>query len=164
MGEPRRVRYWGYVERPLDQVQALLHSGPLELIQRATVSAARRTEELMAHLKVGVGPVEIGADVRTHVDQVREEAPLDGSPRVTVVDLHWESARAPKFFPLMRAELSVWPISSTETVVVIDGEYTPPLGFAGSKIDALFGHRIAEASVQRLLEDTLEQIRGQLSS
>jgi hypothetical protein len=75
------------------------------------------------------------------------------------VDLGWEAARARAFFPLMSARLSAWPITSTETQLEIEGDCEPPFGALGNALNAAVGHRVAEASVDRLLQDVLEQIR-----
>ena len=60
MNEPRTLRYYGYVERPYEQVRALLQSGALELFQRATAAAAERGRSLVAHLHVRLEGIEIG--------------------------------------------------------------------------------------------------------
>jgi hypothetical protein len=159
MSQRKQVRCYGYVERPYEQVRALLHREPLELIQRATNSASARTRALIANLKVDVAGVEIGVNIRAHVNRVREEEGVAGLSPVTRVDLAWEAARAPAFFPLMSARLSAWPITSTETQLELEGDYEPPFGAVGTALDAVLGHRIAEASVDRLLQDVLEQIR-----
>lgn len=159
MSQSKKVRCYGYVERPYEQVRALLHSEPLELLQRATKSASARTRALAANLRVDLAGVEIGVDVRTHVRGVRDEAGVAGLSPVTCVDLGWEAATAPALFPLMSARLSAWPLTSTETQLELQGDYEPPLGALGSALNAVVGHRIAEASVDRLLQDVLEQIR-----
>ena len=62
----------------------------------------------------------------------------------------------------MRAELSAWPVTSTETQIEIAGDYQPPFRGVGKTLDAILLHRVAEASVQRFLEDILEQIRREI--
>jgi hypothetical protein len=158
MSEHPRLRYWQYVNRPLDQVQALLRNETLELIQRATMSAAMRTKDLLGKLLVQIGSVSIAADIRARVDRISDESPLPGLPPMTSVELHWEAASTPALFPLMSARLSVWQISSTETLVEIEGSYKPPLGVFGAAFDAVLGRRIAEASVQRFLQDVSSEI------
>lgn len=162
MAEPRRLRFYGYVERPYEQVRALLCAEPLALLARATTSAAKRAQELVANLRVGIGGVEIGVDVRTTVHQVREEEPLVGLPPVTCVELGWEAVRAPALFPLMRAQLSAWPTLSSETQLEIEGDYQPPFRGLGNTLDAVILHRVAQASVHRFLEDVIAQIRREL--
>jgi hypothetical protein len=159
MSEPRKLRCYRYVDRPYENVRALLHAHPLELLQHATTSAAARARSVSANLKVTVAGVEIGIDVRAHVHRVRDEEGVAGLSPVTRVELGWEAARAPGLFPSMQAVLSVWPLSSTETQLEIEGQYHPPLGVVGSAIDATLLHRIAEASAHRLLDDVVEQIQ-----
>jgi hypothetical protein len=164
MAEPRTLRFYGYVERPYEPVRALLRAEPVALLSRATTSAAKRAQELVANLRVGLGGVEIGVDVRTTVRQIREEAPLAGLPPVTIVELGWEAVRAPGLFPLMHAQLSAWPTLSTETQLEIEGEYQPPFRGLGNTLDAVLLHRVAQASVHRFLEDVIAQIGRELSA
>ena len=55
----------------------------------------------------------------------------------------------------MEAELLVYPISAKETQVVLEGNYEPPLGLVGKALDAVVGHRIAEASVHKFIKERL---------
>ncbi|MGD0526293.1 MAG: hypothetical protein ABSE49_14170, partial [Polyangiaceae bacterium] len=64
--------------------------------------------------------------------------------------------------PSMQLELSTWALSSTETQLEIVGEYRPPLGVVGNALDAAVGHRIAEASVHRFLDEVIEQMKRDL--
>lgn len=162
MAEPRRLRFYGYVERPYEQVRRLLQTEPLALLARATTSAAKRAQELVASLRFGAGGVEISVDVRTTVRQIREEEPIAGLSPVTRVELGWEAVRAPALFPLMRADLSAWPTLSTETQLEIEGEYQPPFRGLGNTLDAVLLHRVAQASVHRFLEDVIAQIQREL--
>ena len=87
---------------------------------------------------------------------------MAGLSPVTRVTLAWEAKRAAGFFPVMRADLSFFPLTSTETQLELEGSYRPPLGVVGSVADAALGHRVAEATVHRFLEDIVEQIRREL--
>jgi len=53
----------------------------------------------------------------------------------------------------MEASLSAYPLSSRETQLDLHGRYRPPLGTVGTALDAAVGHRIAEATLLRLLRD-----------
>jgi hypothetical protein len=159
MSKPKDIRLYAYVNQPYDVVRRALHGRPLELFQQATNSAATRASSVAASLRVGVGSVEVGVRIKIHVHGVREEEGVAGLSPVTRVKLGWEAAKAPGFFPLMSAELSAWPLSASETQLEIEGAYEPPLGVVGTAIDAAIGHRIAEASVHRFLEDIVEQLR-----
>jgi hypothetical protein len=159
MSEPRQLRCYQYVDRPYTKVRALLHARALELLEHASSSAAARARSLTTTLRVAVAGIEIGVDVRPRLDRVREEDGVAGMSPVTFVDLTWEAARTPGLFPAMQAVLSAWPLSATETQLEIEGRYRLPLGTVGKAIDAAVMHRVAEASVHRLLEDLVEQIR-----
>jgi hypothetical protein len=159
MSERTTLRCYGYVNRPFAEVRELLHRDPLELLQRATKAASARTRGLVASLRYEVAGIEIGVDVRPYVNRVADDEGVAGLPPGTTVELRWEADRAPSMFPMMSARLSASPITSTETQLELEGRYQPPLGAAGSLLDAAIGHRIAEASVHRLFDDLLEQLR-----
>jgi len=162
MTEPRRLRCYEYVDRPFSQVHDLLHRDPVGLLQNATNSAASRASSLAASLKVGMAGVQIGVDVRVYVQRVRDEQGIAGLSPVTCVELAWEAERAPGLFPSMQAELCAWPLSAMETQLEIRGDYRPPFGAVGNAIDAAVGHRIAEASIHRFLDEIVEQVRREL--
>lgn len=162
MSEPRSLRCYQYINRPYEQVRDALRSRPLEILGRATESASARTKALVARLSVSLGPVEVGVNVRTYLHGIREEEMTAGLTPVTRLDIGWEALDSPTIFPVMRAQLSIWPLTSTETQLEIEGEYRPPLGFVGKTLDAALVSRIAEASVHRLLDDAVEQLKREL--
>ncbi len=159
MSEPRTVRCYAYVNRPYDAVRTALHERTADLLRTATVSANGRAHEVAANLKVTAAGLEIGVDVNVQILTVREGAGVGGFSPVTRVTLTWEAARHTALFPLMAAELAAWPLSPSETQLEIEGAYRPPFGIIGSAIDAAVGNRVAEATVHRLLEDLVEQLR-----
>jgi hypothetical protein len=163
MSEPRTLRCYQYVNRPYEQVREALRSRPLEILQRATTSAAARAKALVGHLSVNIGKVEVGVDVRTYLHGIREDESVAGLAPVTRLDIGWEAVGVPTLFPLMRAQLSAWPLTSTETQLEFEGEYKPPFGLLGSVVDAAVGHRVAEASVHRFLDDAVEELRRELT-
>ncbi len=162
MIEPRTLRCYEYVNRPYEQVRGVLRERGAELFQRATTSAAARADALASTLRVTVAGIELGVDVHIHVRGAREEAGIAGMSPVTRVALSWEAAKATALFPSMDAELSAWPLFATETQLEIEGRYTPPMGVVGTAVDAMVGHRVAEAVVHRFLEEIVEQIRREL--
>ncbi|HEX8790357.1 MAG TPA: hypothetical protein VF765_05350 [Polyangiaceae bacterium] len=135
---------------------------PVELFQRATTSAAARANAVAASLHAGIGGVDVGIDVRIHVQSVRDDAGVAGFSPVTHVELAWEAMEAPGLFPVMKAQLSFWPLTAGETQLEIEGAYRPPLGVVGNVMDAAIGHRVAEAAVHRFLDDVVEQLRREL--
>jgi len=59
----------------------------------------------------------------------------------------------------MNARLSVYALTARETQLDFLGQYEPPLGLLGGAMDAVVGHRIAEASVHRLVSDVARYLR-----
>ncbi len=162
MTEPRKICCYDYVNRSYEGVRDVLHQRPLELLKQATTSAAARASSLAASLRLGVAGVEIGVGVHIDVRGVREEEGIAGMSPVTRVLLGWEAVSGSALFPIMSAQLSAWPLMASETQLEIEGSYSPPLGVVGTAIDAAVGHRIAEASIHRLLDDVIEQLRRDL--
>jgi hypothetical protein len=53
-------------------------------------------------------------------------------------------------------------LSSEETQLDLHGFYLAPFGVLGGAFDALAGHRVAEASVRRFVEDVARYLREDL--
>ena len=77
----------------------------------------------------------------------------------TTLPVEWEASRSPRLFPVMKAEVSVYPITATETQIDFHGSYDPPMGALGTAMNAVAGHRIAEASVHRFVRDVATYLR-----
>ena len=69
----------------------------------------------------------------------------------------------PGLFPLMKGELSVYPLTSMETQLDFSGVYEPPFGAVGKTVNAIVGHRIAEVSVHRFVSDVAGYLRQALT-
>jgi hypothetical protein len=162
MSNHRIVRCYDYVNRPYDAVRSLLHRSPGAAIGSATNSAAARSNELAGSLKIELRGIELGVKVTVHVRSVVDDEGVAGLSPATRVSIGWEATHAPSLFPLMAGQLSAWPLTSTETQIELEGEYIPPLGALGVAVNAAVGHRIAEASVRRFVEDVVQHIRDEL--
>lgn len=163
MSEPRTLHCYEYVTVEYDKVKDALGRDALGIFQRATVSATSRARELASTLRVNVGALEIGADVRITVRSVHERT-LSLGDRKLEVEIAWTAATAAGLFPSMDATLSVYPLSAHETQLQLDGHYRPPLGVVGNAIDAVVGHRLAEASVLRFVNDVAALINRELGA
>jgi hypothetical protein len=64
----------------------------------------------------------------------------------------------------MRATLTVYPLTPTETQLDLAGTYDPPLGVLGEAVDAIAMHRIAEQSVTGFVRDVAAFLRGSLAA
>jgi hypothetical protein len=63
----------------------------------------------------------------------------------------------------MHAELSIYPLTATETQLEFSGDYEPPLKLFGTMVDALVGHRVAEASVHRFVSEVNSYLKTTLA-
>ena len=68
----------------------------------------------------------------------------------------------PRLFPLVKANLSIYPLTATETQLDFKGLYEPPLGLLGKAVNAMVGHRIAEVCVHRFVSDVARYLRETL--
>jgi hypothetical protein len=158
----RALHCYNYVNRSYADVREVLHRHPLDLLHRATTSAATRARPLAATLHTTVGAIEVGVNVHVHIHGVTDEKAAPDQRDVTRVEIRWEADRAPALFPSMHATLSASRLSPTETQLEIDGEYNPPLGPVGTAVDAWVGHRLAEAVVHQLLEDVVRELQREI--
>jgi|CZKU01.1.fsa_nt_gi hypothetical protein len=159
MSTPRRLSYYGYVDRPYEAVRRLVLSRADELFQRATTTASESARDLVAELHAQAAGLEVGVDIRIDVAKEPDDPGAGGLPPVTQVALSWKAAERAAIFPSMSARLSVSPMTFAETRVEFEGIYQPPLGAVGRVLDSAIGHRFAEASVHRFVNDVIEQIR-----
>ncbi len=161
MSEPRELHCYQYVNVDYDKVKEALHRDAAGMFQRATASATSRAHELASTLRVAVGPLEVGADVKIAVRAMDEKVSALGD-RKTELEIAWTASTAAGLFPSMEATLSFYPLSAHETQIDLYGRYRPPLGVVGNALDLLVGHRIAEASVLRFVQDVAARINAEL--
>lgn len=135
----------------------------VSVFRDATKAASERTQTLASELSVTIGGLQVGTDIAISVTGVEEREGKVKAPPMTVINLEWEAARMPGLFPLMRAELLVYPLTATETQLELSGAYEAPLGVLGGAVDAVVGHRVAEASVDRFVKHVAAYLRTQLA-
>jgi len=160
MSEPRQLHCYEYVTVGYDAVKTALARDAPGIFQRATAAAESRAHDLAATLRVSLGALHIGTDVKIAVRSVHESVSALGERR-TELELAWTAKSAAGLFPSMQATLAVYPISAHETQIDLLGHYRPPLGVVGNAIDALVGHRLAEASVLRFVREIAGRIEAE---
>jgi ribosome-associated toxin RatA of RatAB toxin-antitoxin module len=159
----REIRCYDYVNHPYERVRDALKRDALSVFQSATKAAASRAQSVAAELHVDVGGIGVKADVKISVKEIEEklrDAVLSPATRLL---LEWEAAKMPRLFPLMKAELSIYPLTATETQLDFLGVYKPPFGVAGKAMNALAGHRVADACVHRFVSDVAGYLRQTLA-
>ena len=126
----------------------------------ATKAAETRAGEIVASLSVDIKGIEVSKEVSIRVGAIHEEEGPRLS-RITHIALEWQAKDSPALFPVMKADLAVYPLSGTETQIELSGDYAPPLGQLGGALDAVVGHRLAEASVHRFVTAVADRLRRQ---
>jgi hypothetical protein len=162
MSKGREIRCYDYVNHPYEQVRDALRQDALTVFQSATKAAASRAQSIAAELHVDSGGIGIKTDISISVKNIEEKVDAV-SPPVTRLLLEWEAATMPHLFPLMKAELSIYALTTTETQLDFSGIYEPPFGAVGKVMNAVVGHRIAEVSVHRFINDVAGYLRHALA-
>ena|SRR5579859_8196181 len=158
----REIRSYDYVNHPYERVRDALKENAAAIFQSATKAAAARAHSVAAELHVNFGGIGVKTDINISVKSVEEKLVDQSSIAVTRLQLTWEAATAPRLFPLMNGELSVYPLTATETQLDFFGVYEPPFGAVGKTMNAIIGHRIAEVSVHRFVNDVAGYLRQNL--
>ncbi len=160
----REIRSYDYVNHSYERVRDALKQNASAIFQAATKAAAMRAHSVAAELHVDFAGIGVKTDINILVKSVEEKVVELASLPVTRLELTWEAATAPRLFPLMNGELSVYPLTSTETQLDFFGVYEPPFGAVGKTMNAIAGHRIAEVSVHRFVNDVAGYLRQSLTS
>ena len=159
----RQIRCYDYVNHPYERVRGALTRNALTVFQSATKTAASRAQSVAAELRVDFGGIGVKTDIKIAIRGVEERVPDPISTPATTLLLEWEAATMPRLFPLMKGELSVYPLTSTETQLDFSGIYEPPFGAVGKTMNAIAGHHIAEATVHRFVNDVAGYLRQALA-
>jgi hypothetical protein len=162
MSTGRELRCYDYVNHPYARVRDVLSKDALTIFQAATKAAESRARSIASELRVDIGGFALEADIVISVKKVEEQTSDMTSP-VTRLHLEWEAAKKPGLFPVMKAELSIYPLTASETQLDFSGVYEPPFGVAGKAMNAIAGHRIAEVSVHRFVNDVAGYLRQALA-
>ena len=159
MSKGSEIHCYDYVNHPYDEVRARLNKDAPSVFQSATKAAASRAQSVASELRVDVGGIAIGADIQVAIKSIETKDREGIADPVTRLHLEWEAATMPQFFPFMKAELSIYPLTATETQLDFKGFYKPPFGPLGKAVNAVVGHRIAEASVHRFVSEVAVYLR-----
>ena len=163
MSKGREIHCYDYVNHPYEQVRDALSKDAPAVFEAATKAAASRAQSIASELRIDMGGIRIEADIRVSVKNIEVKDHEVMSGPATRLHLEWEAARLPRLFPLMKADLSIYPITATETQLDFNGLYEPPLGPLGKALNAMVGHRIAEVSVHRFVSDLAGYLRKTLA-
>jgi hypothetical protein len=162
MATGREIRCYDYVNHPYPQVRDVLTKDAPRIFQAATKAANSRAQSIASELRVDIGGIAVDADIVISIHKIEEQNPEMGVA-VTRLRLEWQAAKLSSLFPLMKAELSIYPLTASETQLDFLGHYEPPFGAVGKAINAIVGYRIAEVSVHRFVGDVAAYLRQALT-
>ena len=154
---PKPIRCYDYVNQPFEKVCEVLRADSNAVFRAATTSAESRASEIAAGLHVKIAGFDISKHVEINIEGFTETETKAG--KTLTVHLDWKAAETARLFPVMTARLNVYPLTRTETQLDFEGEYEPPLGLMGKAINAIVGHRIADASVHHFLSEVAAYLR-----
>lgn len=163
MTRRHELRAYDYVNRPYAEVRDALFAGPLTVFRHATAAARPRGEPGAVELHAKAGPFTIDQELAFEVLAIEDGRSPDGTPGERIL-VQWKSLRHPALFPLMKATLRIYPLTTTETQLELDGTYDPPFGWLGDAVDALAMHGVAEQSVNRFVRDVAAFLRAPVSA
>ena len=161
-GKGRKLRCYDYVNHPYERVRDALKQNALIVFQTATKTAASRAQSVAAELRVDFAGIGVTTDIKIDLKSIDEKAARSASMPTTKLTLEWEATKMARLFPLMKGELFVYPLTATETQLDFSGVYQPPFGTVGKTMNAIVGHRLAEASVHSFVSDVAAYLRQAL--
>jgi hypothetical protein len=156
----QEIRSFDYVNRPYAEVRDTLVADPVAIFRAATRAAADRVRSVAGALRVRIAGMDVAAEIVFTIGAIAEGTGGPFGGPFTRIPVSWEAAAHPRWFPLMDGVLAIYPLTATETQLDFLGRYDPPLSVIGEAMDALVGHRIAEASVHRFVADVAHCLRG----
>jgi hypothetical protein len=164
MSARTEIRSYDYVNQPYERVRDTLQNDPGAVFSDATRAATARASSVASELRVNIGGLDVGTEIAVNIGEIEHRARDSRGGPVTRIPVQWHASRRAQLFPVMSAELSIYPLTATETQLDFLGSYDPPLGAFGDAVDALVGRRIAEASVHRFLSDVAAYLRQNLQT
>jgi hypothetical protein len=130
------------IDKPYRFVEAALLRGPTAWLP----GPQHRDDALTAELDVRVGGSRVGRVV------VVQSGPAMTLPGCCQVPISWRAARHADLYPTLSGVLEATPVATRRTRLVLWASYDPPAGAVGELADRAVMHRLAEASVEELMD------------
>lgn len=153
MPNRHELHAFNYINRAYADVRGKLLAQPLQIFRDATSAGSTAGPEL--HAKAGA--LDLSAEIEIEVLSIDEVA--DTTRPMTKLEIAWKATRRPGLFPTLRATVSMYPLTPTETQLELSGVYDPPMGVVGDVIDAVAMRDRARSSVQRFVDETAAYLR-----
>jgi hypothetical protein len=160
----RMLYFFDYVPRNASDIFAIIETRASALFQGSTDTALDKTMHFQSQLQVEFAGREFSRDVEIELGKPQDESGRDvqidlGAPpgwgHSIFIPIKWHSKDQRSLFPVMDAKLEITPLGDQPplTQITLKGFYRPPLGPLGTVGDAMFMHRVAEASVRHFVSD-----------
>lgn len=151
---PRHVYYYTHLRPPYADIASVLAGDPARWLP----PPAAPTEEGWQVRLVAEGalpPTVEGHDAEVRVGAADEDAQGSLLRRIA-----WQSVTAERLVPVLKGDLELVSLEGYGCQLSLMGSYRPPLSVIGEAGDRLFGHRVAEACVRRLVLDVAERLHA----
>lgn len=159
MTKQHELHAYDYVNRRYENVRDALLADPLGVFKEATATSTSSSPSAGGELHGHAGPLDVGAEIAIEVLGIEETRSANGRG-LSKIGIAWKAAHRPGLFPTMRAELLVYPLTSTETQLELAGTYNPPFGVIGDAIDAAGLARLADETVTNFVQAVARFLRG----
>src|SRR5580700_10148067 len=110
MSKGLEISCYDYVNHPYEQVRDALSKDALAVFQAATKSAASKARSIAAELRVDIGGIGVEADIIISIRKIEEKVSDAMAGPASRLQLEWQAAKMPSMFPLMKADLSIYPL------------------------------------------------------
>lgn len=105
----KEIRSFNYVNPPYERVRDALTNDAPSAFSSATQAAASRTQSVAAALHVNIAGLEVAKDVDISIKNIEEDSVGASATPRTRLAIEWAAASSPGLFPMMKAELAVYP-------------------------------------------------------
>lgn len=139
------VQHFSEISKPFERMVDLLPE-VLVLLDELGEDSYREGEEL--RIRIGPSPQRW---VAAKTVSLRADTPIRDQSSIRI-PLSWEATGTPGLFPRMTADLMLAPLGDQLTQIRFEGAYEPPLGGTGRLLDRMILHRVAEVSVENLVD------------
>lgn len=130
------------LEAPYERVESTLRAGPERWLPSFTRDGDRQTAELAY--------TQAGARIVRRVEV--EVGPVQRFAYGVTVHIHWKAASRPGLYPELDGHVRAEERRPSGTTLRFDARYVPPAGRIGATVDRALMHRVAERSVDDLVD------------
>ncbi len=140
------------VPRPVEDVVSALSSGCVALIGASLAGIDADAPEPRGRVGPLRSPAALGKTV-----EIRQ-GPLRRHGQATLLAFSWTATGGGALFPDLDGDLEIRPVDLDRTLLTLRGQYEPPGGRIGHRMDQLVGHHLAEATIRAFLAALAERL------